>query len=81
MISLRLAGPSSTMLLNSIVDNGIVNDIVDEIVTCDRVFSLRPLRAHIFTGLPLVTSPVILRVVFLPKGTRNVVWYVVRGPV
>ena len=78
-----MAGPSSTILLNSIVDDGIVNDIVDEIVTCGRVFSLRlrPLWAHIFTGLPLVTSTVILRVVFLPKDTRNVVWYVVRGPV
>ena len=31
-----MVGSSSTFSLNSIVDNGIVNDIVDEIVTCGR---------------------------------------------
>ena len=38
-ISLRVAGPSSTISLNSIVDVGIVDDIVGEIVTCGRVFA------------------------------------------
>ena len=35
-----MAGPSSTISLNSIVEVGIVDDIVGEIVTCGRV--LRP---------------------------------------
>ena len=35
-----MAGPSSTILLNSIVDVGIVNDIVGEIVTSGRAFRL-----------------------------------------
>ena len=39
MISLRVAGPSSTISLNSIVDVGIVDDIVDEIVTCGRALN------------------------------------------
>ena len=38
-ISLRVAGSSSTFSLNFIVDDGIVNDIVDEIVTCGSVLS------------------------------------------
>ena len=32
-----MAGPSSTISLNSIVEVGIVDDIVGEIVTCGRV--------------------------------------------
>ena len=36
-----MAGPSSTISLISIVDVGIVNDIVGEIVTCGRVFRVR----------------------------------------
>ena len=39
-----MAGPSSTISLISIVDVGIVNDIVGEIVTCGRVFRVKLVR-------------------------------------
>ena len=42
IVSLRVAGSSSTISLNPIVDDGIVNDIVDEIVTCGRVLIRAP---------------------------------------
>ena len=44
-----MAGPSSTISVNSIVDVGIVDDIVGEIVTCGRVLS----PAYILATMPV----------------------------